>query len=110
MIENQTDQPTSHAVSPIGGVISIALPICALGAALLVLVAREKNGTGGDMSGFGALIIGMVGIGASGLLGAAAACCAMARKEKCPKLAQIGLVLNVIVLAIGCSVLLLFHH
>ncbi len=103
------DKPTSSAVSPICGVISIALPICALGAAL-VLVARASKGTGGDMAGPGVLIDGVRIIGVSGLLGGAAAVQAMVRKEKCLTLAQIGLVLNVILLAIGCLVLVSFHH
>ena len=109
MSDLQTNQPTPHAVPPICGVISIALPVCALGVALVV-VERAIKGTGGVMADPGILIGGMIGIGASGLLGAAAAARAMMRKEKCLTLSQVGLVLNVILLAIGCRVLMSLHH
>jgi hypothetical protein len=109
MSDLQTSKPNSQAAPPICGVISIGLPICALGAAL-VLVARASKEAGGAMAEPGILIGGMIAVGASGLLGSAAAIRAMMRKEKCLTFAQVGLVLNVILLAIGCRVLVSFHH
>jgi hypothetical protein len=109
MNDIEANRPTSHAAFPIGGVISITVPICGMGAAL-VLVASASRGTGWERAGPGILIDSVMIVGISGLLGATAALRAMVRKEIWLGLAQVGLILNIIILAIGCRVLVSLHH